>query len=290
MADEPRAGQPTQEGIWLATTTESDVAWPRDYFNVNLTLLKSEFASYAAKPPAAFDVRLYNAAKAHSDYLISIDGQEHTDQFQRVRDAGFSYNRIRGNVFSYAKTALYGHAGFNIDWDSSDDGMQDSRGHRKAIMSIDGDYTNVGIAMVPENNPGTRVGPLVTTGNYANAYTSAANHYNRFIVGTVWQDLDGDGKYDPGEGFNNIQVMAYPGRYFAVTGIGGGYAIPILEPGTYTVRFSGAVTGEQQVVVGDASVLVDRMVASGSAAPAASQNEAEPFSGTPLAPPPGITE
>ena len=50
---------PTQEGVWLATMTDPDVASARSYFGVNLTVLQSAFATIAAKPPAAFDVRLY---------------------------------------------------------------------------------------------------------------------------------------------------------------------------------------------------------------------------------------
>ena len=81
---------------------------------------------------------------------------------------------MRGNVFSYADIALYAHAGFNVDWGGNDGtGMQTGRGHRMAIMSIDGDYTNVGLAAVPESErPPPQVGPLVVTGNYAYAATS----------------------------------------------------------------------------------------------------------------------
>ena len=248
---------PTQEGIWLATTDISNIANARTYFSVNVVLLQSEFASYASKPPAAFDVRLYNAAKVHSDDLIARDAQDHTNQFQRISDAGFSYLQARGNVFSYNQDAVYGHAAFNIDWGSGTDGMQDGRGHRMAIMSIDGDYTNVGIAIVSESDPATNVGPLVTTGNYCKADTSQPNHYNRFIVGTVWNDLDSDGMYDPGEGVGNVTVMPNSGMYYAVTSNSGGYAIPIDSPGTYTLTFSGAVDAVRTVTVGAESVLLD---------------------------------
>ena len=70
---------PTQEGIWLATMTDPDVASARNFWGVNLAQLQTEFASYAVKPPAAFDVRLYNAAKTHSLDLIARDAQDHND-------------------------------------------------------------------------------------------------------------------------------------------------------------------------------------------------------------------
>jgi hypothetical protein len=126
-------------------------------------------------------------------------------------------------------------------------------------MSTDGDYTNVGIASVPESNPNTQVGPFVVTGNYARASTSYANHFNRFLVGTVWDDLDEDGLYDPGEGLEGVAVVPDPGSYFAVTAAGGGYALPLLASGAVDVTFSGAgvPTRTVPVTVGTTSQLVD---------------------------------
>lgn len=247
---------PTQEGIWLATATDPDVAGGRNYFNVNIVMLQSEFASYTAKPPAAFDVRLYNAAKAHSDDLIARDAQDHTGQFDRIAAAGFVHAGGRGNVFSYADSSLNAHAAWNIDWGGNDGGMQPGRGHRQAIMSLDGDYTNVGLALVYENNPNTNVGPYVSTGNYCHAGI-ATDHYNRFLVGTVWEDQDEDAFYDPGEGIGGVTVMPDTGTYYAVTADSGGYAIPITAPGAYVVTFSGAVSAVRSVTVGDVSVLLD---------------------------------
>jgi hypothetical protein len=258
---------PAREGIWLATMADPDVAGARSFFNVDLDLLEAEFVAIAAKPPAAFDVRLYQAAKAHSDYLVANDAQEHTDQLLRVENAGFFYRSWRGNVFSYTRSGIHGHAGFNIDWGEGDDtGMQPGRGHRQAIMSIDGDYTNVGLAVVAEADSATDVGPLVTTGNYCSADTTTGNHFNRFLVGTVWRDLNDNDRYDPGEGMGGITVRPDRGTYHAVTADSGGYAIPLLEAGDYTVTFSGSgIDGAptRAVVVDDRSFLLDLAYANG---------------------------
>ncbi|GAB6093946.1 hypothetical protein JCM14469_01980 [Desulfatiferula olefinivorans] len=251
---------PAREGEWLANSGDPDVIGAVAYFNVDLDLLRDEFAAIEARPPAAFDVRLYAAAKAHSDDLIARDAQDHTDQFARVTSAGFSFTALRGNVFSYAKHAVHGHAGFNIDWGGGDDtGMQPGRGHRLAVMSMDGDYTNAGLSMVSETDDGTRVGPLVTTGNYAHAREDIPDHHNRFLVGTVFEDLNGNATYDPGEGFEGITVTPDRGTYFAVTADSGGYALPV-ESGVLEVTFSGARLGDAVVTtvyVGDDSVLCD---------------------------------
>jgi hypothetical protein len=251
---------PSAEGAFLVDTGDNRVESAINYFDVDRILLREEFHAIPAKPPAAFDRRLYAAAKAHSEDLIDRDAQDHDGQFPRVGDAGFSFLKMRGNVFSYATHALYGHAGFNIDWGFGTGGMQNGRGHRMAIMSVDGDYTNVGIAALPEIDPGTRVGPWVVTANFAQAYSAAEDHYNRFLVGTVWEDRDGNGRYDSGEGLADVTVAPTQGPYYAITAAGGGYAIPIIEPGLYTVDFyggelQGIVT--QNIVVSDDSELLD---------------------------------
>lgn len=247
---------PEQEGLWLATTTLENVAGGRDYFDVDLQVLQSEFTQYAAKPPAAFDARLYAAAEAHSLDLIARDAQDHNGQLEAIGDAGFTYTAVRGNVFAYAASGLNAHAAFNIDWGGSDGtGMQAGRGHRMAVMAIDGDYTNVGIAAAPKSN-----GDLVVTGNYCRANTQSANHHNRFLVGTVWADANANDMYDPGEGLEEISVRPDQGTYYAVTADSGGYAIPITTPGTYTVTFSGTALDAdvtRTVTVADRSVLLD---------------------------------
>ena len=251
---------PAQEGIWLATMQEPQVAAARDYFKVSGPVLQGEFAGYPAKPPAAFDVRLYHAAKAHADYLIGIDGQNHNNQIERISGAGFDYNQAAGIVFSYSHHTIYGYAGFNIDWGNGTGGTQDPPGHRYAIMSLGADYTNIGIAAVPETNPATQVGPQVIAGNFCHAAAGSADHYNRFIVGTVWGDANSNSQYDPGEGLAGVAVMPDKGLYFAVTGNSGGYAIPILAADSYQLVFSGGDLGAavtRTAAVGSASVLLD---------------------------------
>ncbi len=256
---------PASEGHWLATMTDPDIVRARSFFQVDLTVLQNEFTALAAKPPAAFDIRLFNAAQTHTLDLIARNTQDHQNQFTRITDAGFHYISARGNVFAYAKHGLYCHAGWNIDWGPGDNtGMQPGRGHRQAVMSGDGNYTNVGIAAVPEDDPSTQVGPLVVTGNYAQANESFPDHYNVFIVGTVWQDINKNNQYDPGEGLGNITVRPDHGTYYAITGSSGGYALPLTDAGTYRVTFSGSGLPQAEIrrvdVTQTTSMLLDLLV------------------------------
>jgi hypothetical protein len=250
---------PSAEGEWLATTSEPDVADGRSFFNVNLVMLQNQFDALAPAPPAAFDRRLYEAAKAHCiDELIAQappqNNQTHDGQFQRVIDAGFEMTSARGSVFGFADNALNAHAALNIDWGSGPGGMQSPPGHRLAIMEA---FDNVGLAIVPDPLPG--FGPLVFTGNYAFADTGAADHHHRFLVGTVWSDANENGRYDAGEGFGGVTVQPNAGSFFAMTSPGGGYAIPILAAGSYDVTFSGGgvPTAQRSATVGGDSELLD---------------------------------
>ena len=255
---------PTQEGIWLASSSNPDIAGGRTYFGVDLDKLQSEFAALSKKPPAAFDNRLYAAAFAHSTDLISRDAQDHNQQFYRIEAAGFHYWSGRGSVFSYASSALNAHAALNIDWgpDNPDDGdgMQAGRGHRMATMAGDGNYTNVGIAAIHETNSDTNIGEYVITGNYCQANTTYANHFNKFIVGTIWEDTNSNNQYDPGEGKANVNVNLNQGAYYAVTSESGGYAIPVISNAVHQVTFSGDnIIGNyiKNATINDESVLVD---------------------------------
>ncbi len=255
---------PAAEGAWLASSSEYDVRYARDYFRVDKNRLRAVFSAIAPSPPAAHDVRLYRAAKAHSLDQIARDVQDHVNQLERVDAQNFYWTQYRGNVFSYAQSALNSHAGFNIDWGhfGSPYGMQDPPGHRMAIMAIDGDYTNVGIATVAESDRRTKVGKQIVTQNFARAASTVVGHYNAFIVGTVWKDKNNNGRFDGGEGYEGVTVMPSNGDYYAVTAKGGGYAIPITEEGHVLVTFSGGGLPEKSksVRLRSTSVLVDYKV------------------------------
>lgn len=89
---------PTAEGLWLSNTGDPDTEEDIASIGVNLQVMKNEFAATPPKPPAAFDVRLYNAAYEHSLYLIDCNCQTHLNQGVRVNNSGFDYRLLKGNV------------------------------------------------------------------------------------------------------------------------------------------------------------------------------------------------
>ena len=107
---------PTAEGRFLATLDDPLVRARIAGFGVDLDLLQREFAEIVPKPPAAFDRRLYRAARAHSLDMIERDRQDHSGQGARVTAAGFRTRRHHGNAYAFAESSLEAHAAFNIDW------------------------------------------------------------------------------------------------------------------------------------------------------------------------------
>jgi hypothetical protein len=132
-------------------------------------------------------------------------------------------------------------------------------------MAVNTNYTNVGLALVYEDNPATEVGPYVTTGNFCIARTGTGfeTQFNQFIVGTVWRDTDWDNMYDPGEGIGGVTVTPSAGTYYAITANSGGYAVPVtMAAGDYSVTFSGTgINDSKNVTIGTVSVLLDYIFA-----------------------------
>jgi hypothetical protein len=267
---------PAAEGAFLADLDAEDpfVHEAVDFYGVDLATMQDELGALAPKPPAAFDRRLYEAALGHANLMIQsamLDPDcggagEPPCQLDRVGPAGFFFRAsgLRGNSLGFAPSAEFSHGAWNIDWGTlphDPPGMQAGRPHRNGVMDTPDatatlPMTNVGIAAIETDGD---LGPLVAVANYANANPIVDGHYNRFLVGTVWEDLDGDTFYDPGEGRAGVVVTTDAADWFAVTAPGGGYAIPILGPGPLQVTFSGdgLRTHIADVAVGETSVLVD---------------------------------
>lgn len=280
---------PSAEGAFLAALDDPQIVNAVDFYDVDLGVLQDEFDAIAVKPPAAFDRRLYSAALGHANLMVSTNDDDPPCgsnplppcQLDRVAATGFFFvaSGLRGNSFGFATTPLFAHAAWNIDWGpyfnpTVPPGMFPGRVHRKGVMS-DPDatasqvLTNVGLAVVDTTGQFTSLGPLVVVADYARANDAASGFdlYNRFLVGTVWEDLDEDGLYDDGEGKGGVLVEGDTAAWTATTAPGGGYAIPILIPGPVNVTFSGGgvPTFQTSTTVGTTSVLVDYVVPEPSA-------------------------
>lgn len=230
------------------------------FFKVDSSTLRNQWSTLRPTTPLAWSPSLYELATGHSQAMIQADQQAHTlpggttfsERFQGIGYQGSGAE----NIFAFPKNPLEAHAGMAIDWGYSPTGIQEPPGHRNNLMNPV--MQEVGIAIVPENNPSTKVGPLVMTQNFGSARSSAG----AWLLGVIYKDQDRDQFYDSGEGVGNVSVKAVgsTGQTFNATSLtAGGYQLQV-PAGSYTVTFSGGQLPkpvEKSVVVAADNVKLD---------------------------------
>jgi subtilisin-like proprotein convertase family protein len=239
---------------------------------------RDAFHGYAAKPPLAFSAKLIDSARGHSALLKQYDQQSHQisdgngdpllgpggvpvepDLRGRVVAAGYAGTNLGENVFSYASDMVHAHAGFAVDFGQPVP-VGETRpylGHRLNLMDFDGDpsrgFVEVGVGVVSDDDPATTVGPRIVTIDFA---VPAADP-TTFVTGVVYDDLNGNGFYDIGEGLGGVRIDLDVGGAYAVTSTSGGYAVPVYgAPGTVHVTATGQ-PGTPGAVIGTQTVAVD---------------------------------
>ncbi len=249
---------PTAEGARLATTTDPSVLSAYASFGVDTNLLQSEFSTNPPVPPVAMNAQLTASARWHSGDMFTNMYQGHyqtngaivMDPGDRIHTNGYAWTTYGENVYAYAESVFYGHAGFAVDWGPGIGGMQTPPGHRNNMLS--GGFREVGIGVVDGvNGP---VGPQLVTQDFGTQFSASP-----LITGVVYYDLNGNGFYDVGEGIGGVTVNCPGSKYYAVTADSGGYAIPVSSNGNYTLTFSASGLSTQLVatVAGQNNVKVD---------------------------------
>ncbi len=253
---------PPAEGLRLQATTDPAILLAYSYFSVNLAQLVTDLAGYPTRPPLAFNASLIAAARGHSQDMADHDFQDHFGSngstfTDRISAAGYTgWNEAAENIYAYAESVPYAHAGFLVDW-----GVP-SLGHRLNTLNFAAGgpvYTEIGVGIINETSGITAVGPLIVTEDFGRRSGQL------FVVGVVYDDLDHDGFYSVGEGLGGVVISTSQGN-IAYTSTSGGYAIPLAATtGTITVRAEGGGLGlprESSVPLAGTNVKVD-FVASG---------------------------
>jgi len=226
---------PPAEGARLAATTDPDVLSAYAYFVVNLGMMQSEFNAIAAQPPLAPNAALTTAARGHSSWMLATATQSHNEPtntpFTRMTAAGYSYSSAGENIFAYADSVWYGHAGFQVDWGSGTGGMQTNRGHRASIHN--GAFREIGVGVVLGTNGG--VGPQLVTQDFGSRPSSPS-----FGTGVAYYDLNSNNFYDIGEGISGLTVNVAGASQYCQTAAGGGWTVPVpTTAATRAVTFTG---------------------------------------------------
>ncbi len=251
---------PTAEGKYFATNSDPDLVNSYQAFSVDLALMIYEFSTNVVMPPLAMNLQLMTSARNHTMDMFTNRFQSHTGSTgatlaTRLVNAGYPYSTAAENIYSYAKSVLHGHAGFEVDWGSgptSVGGMQNPAGHRENIHSSL--FREVGIGVMDGDNP--PVGPQVVTQDFG---TRGGVGNVPLVTGVAYYDLNGNNAYDVGEGVGGITVVVSNSTYYAVTADSGGYTVPVTTNGNYAISFvaNGLITQRVATVSALKNVKVD---------------------------------
>ena len=261
----PTATSPATWGTPFSNDPDVDAAI--DYFLVDADFLWNEWQLLEPAPALAWNSNLNDAASYHNSRMIFHDAQEHEfagepGLVERIEDRGYvDWETLGENIFAYAEGVEHAHAGFAVDWGLLDafgqpipPGIQDPPGHRLNMM--DPAFRDIGIAITPESDSMTEVGPLLMTQDFGAEFDKV------YVTGVHYGDIvKHDNFYTPGEGNGGITVTAFlPGTTTVVksttTSASGGYALE-LPPGVYDIAFGGNGIVYRNVLVGIDNVKID---------------------------------
>jgi uncharacterized protein YkwD len=221
--------------------------------------------------PLSWNPLLYNCAQAHSKLLNDNDQfflgvSPHTfggkDPNQRIADAGYSMAPYSGPTNNggfpgpenVAENVSFGSGPFtgaklvatllSQHNDLFTDQTVSGRGHRSTTTLAFFREIGIGITAGKDNGQGNTWDSLYTVQNFGTQTNSTP-----FITGVVYQDTNGNGFYDPGEGIGGIRVDVAGSNFFAITAPSGGYSVPVAGNGNYTATFNGGAINNVQRAV-----------------------------------------
>ncbi|WP_201838981.1 CAP domain-containing protein [Microvirga zambiensis] len=225
------------------------------YEQFMLELVNRERAKTGAQP-LVFNGDLNDSADGHSSWMIA------TDTFAHIGSGGSSpTDRMRAAGYDFLGSWLSAE---NIAWASTraPTGYQDEVQllHRN-LMNSAGHKANILNSAFREIGIGFQVGGYQSwdgafvTQNFARSGTKI------FLTGVTMDDRDGDNFYDVGEGLSGLTITAVSAagaRTSTKSQSAGGYSLS-LDPGTYTVTFSGGGYSSmtKSVTIGSKSVKLD---------------------------------
>ena len=194
------------------------------------------------RPPLTMNRGLLSIAEAHTRDMYNLNYFSHTDPngttpFDRMTHAGYNYLLAGENMAAGVDQSAADLEDFMMI-DSGTPG----RPHRVNLLDLQNPYpcgsppcvyTEIGIGYF---------GTGATNGEGLNSLITedfGATSTGPFLLGVVYNDINGNNFYDIGEGIGGVTITTSNGGYYAVSSSSGGYAIPIAMSGTITVTATG---------------------------------------------------
>lgn len=175
-----------------------------------------------SKQPLAFHSQLIQAARNHSDWMLGADVFSHTGSggstpTERARAVGYPFSAAE-NIAYYSTQgpldSVEAVAG-------SHDGLFKSPGHRTNLMEPT--YSVIGLGVREGDFKGWNA--QMVSQSFSEGGQSVDS--GPFLLGVVFDDKNGNERYDPGEGLEGVRVEPDYGGYSAITSASGGYAVPL---------------------------------------------------------------
>ncbi len=248
---------PAGEANRWATTTNPDILSAYDYFDVDLAKFVADTSLYPVVAPLAFEPRLTQAARGHSQWMLTTGVQAHNETNpantpgDRITAQGYPWQTYGESIYAYAESADHGFAGFEVDWGFGPGGMQSPPGHRNSNHQPA--FREAGVGVIRANGA-NNTGPSAVTIDFG-----ARQNPVPMVTGVAFYDLNSNGRYDMGEGLGGITVNVNESGYFATTSPSGGYAIPTANAAR-VVTFSAPNLATQtfnRTIAGGSNIKVD---------------------------------
>lgn len=212
------------------------------------------------KQPLAMNSTLRKTAMQHTDDMLSRnyfahDTPEGESPFDRMMRNGYAFVAAGENLawrgttgtLDPVSTVEKQHEDLFVDKGIAD------RGHRTTMLN--GDFREVGISI--RRGSFTRLedgtvfsDSIMNTQDYGTAPSAPT-----FVLGIVYDDADGNGAFDHGEGIANTGVSL--GDVVKSTNQAGGYVFRVNQSGTYTLKFSIGPSQSVTIDEGDANIKID---------------------------------
>ncbi|MBV6631679.1 MAG: hypothetical protein KI792_01455 [Alphaproteobacteria bacterium] len=203
------------------------------FFGVDTNALQANFAGLSQVQALAWNSGTADAATIHNNLMITNNDQSHqlpgeAGLLDRVQATTPEFvNFVAENVFLFGESVSHSHAAYVIDWGFTSTGIQQPAGHLNSMTN--GDFNMAGFAVGL-----SQANEISTTQNFIRT-----PDVGPFVLGVAFDDNDGDGQYDAGEGLAGITVTV--NGQATASWASGGYQIDPGVSGPVTVTFSGGV-------------------------------------------------